>query len=492
MSVGFSFMTKLIIKWFFITLGGIVLVLSCFAFFKVAFYHQTDNQKHNVLKGKYLEKIAKTSQAVDGPKGPNVILILFDDMGYGDISAFGSSAISTPNIDAVASEGAMLTQYYAPAPVCTPSRVATLTGRYAPRAGLSQVVFPEGHFMSDFQKLQGKNIRLPAEEITIAETLKSAGYATGMVGKWHVGDLSPSLPNDMGFEYFFGAHYSNDMPEFSLYRNRELIDKHPIDQTTLTSRYTDEAVSFIKQHKNESFFLYLPHNFPHVPLFTSKQQSGKSKAGLYGDVVADLDDNVGAIIAALKEHQLDDNTLVIITSDNGPWWQGSPGGLRGRKADTFDGGMRVPFIAWWPGKIPEQKVIQGLASGVDILPTILDLAHLPLPEDRIIDGLSLKSMLLNNKPSPHKTLYYYSGDELFAMRSKRFKYHISRPIVHPTAWQMPFNIAMRQDPWLFDLDNDFDESYDVSNKYPQILKQMKIQLDNKNTEMQKNPRGWID
>lgn len=485
-------MTKLIGKWFFITVGVTLLALLCVVFLKISLYKQVDDSKHRILKEKYLEEIAKMSPPVNPGRRPNIVLILFDDLGYGDIGAFGSSTIETPALDAIAEEGAKFTHYYAPAPVCTPSRAAMLTGRYAPRAGLPQVVFPDGHFLSNYQKLFGMNVRLPSEEITIAEVLKAAGYATGMVGKWHLGDYSPSLPNDMGFDYFFGAHYSNDMPNFSLYRNQDLVDKHPIDQTTLTKRYTDEAVAFVEHNKDTPFFLYMPHNFPHVPLYTSKEQSGKSMAGLYGDVVEDLDRSVASLINALKKHELDENTLVIITSDNGPWWEGSAGGSRGRKADTFEGAMRVPFVAWWPGQIATGQEIHGMASGVDIFPTILDLIGLPLPSDRVVDGLSLKSMLLSNSPSPHKQLYYYTGDELFAMRTDRFKYHIRRPLVHTVAWQKPFNVALHQGPWLFDLKNDSDESYNVSEKYPQMVEQMAALLAKRNAEMLVNPRGWVD
>lgn len=353
------------------------------------------------------------------------------------------------------------------------------------------MVFPDGHFLSHYQKLLGQNVRLPAEEITIADALRAVGYNTGMVGKWHLGDHSPSLPNDMGFDYFFGAYYSNDMGNFSLYRNQDIVDKHPIDQTTLTGRYTDEAVEFIEKHQDKPFFLYMSHNFPHVPLYTSKDQQNKSLGGLYDDVVEDLDNSVAAIINALRKYELDNDTLVIITSDNGPWWEGSTGGARGRKADTFEGAMRVPFIAWWPGNIESHQEISDMASGVDILPTILYITGITPPSDRILDGLSLKDLLLDKGPSPHKQLYYYSGDELFATRTERFKYHISRPLVHTVAWQLPFNLAMRQGAWLFDLGRDRDESYNVSAKNPAQMQLATAIIEQRNHEMLENPRGWL-
>jgi len=485
-------MIKTVFKWFGITMGVAVLGLLFVVWLKVVFYEQADDEKHRALKVEYLAEVARTQRADDSQRRPNIVLIVFDDLGLGDVGVFSRSTLATPNMNAIAEGGAQLTQYYAPAPVCTPSRAAMLTGRYAPRAGLPQVVFPEGHFLSNYQKVRGMNVRLPSEEITIADVLKSAGYRTGMVGKWHLGDNSPSLPNDMGFEYFFGAHYSNDMPDFSLFRNQEPVDESPIDQRTLTSRYTAEAVAFIDRHQDEPFFLYVPHNFPHVPLFTSQEQQGKSMGGLYGDVVEDLDNSVGAIVDTLSKLDLAENTLLIITSDNGPWWQGSPGGARGRKADIFEGAMRVPFIARWPAKIAGRQVIDDMASGIDLFPTILDFIGIPLPTDRAVDGRSMKSLLLENGPSAQKQLYYYSGDELFAVRTKRFKYHIRRPLAHTVAWQLPFNVAMSQGPWLFDLKNDKDESYDVSAKYPKEFEDLAELLEQRNLEMLENPRGWVD
>lgn len=485
-------MIRSIVKWFSITFLVAVLALFLLALLKIGLYEQVDNKKHKELKERYLQSLSRLQPPTGTDRRPNIVLILFDDLGYGDIGAFARTTIATPNLDTLADEGAKLTQYYAPAPVCTPSRAAMLTGRYAPRAGLPQVIFPEGHLISNYQKLLGENIRLPAEEITIADLLRAAGYSTGMVGKWHLGDHSPSLPNDMGFDYFFGAHYSNDMPNFSLFRNWTMVDQHPVDQTTLTNRYTDEAVAFIERNQDGPFFLYLAHNFPHVPLFTSNEQRGKSTAGLYGDVVEELDRSVGAVTHALREHELAGNTLVIVTSDNGPWWQGSAAAARGRKADTFEGATRVPFIAWWPGKIAPRQIIDEMASGVDILPTMLDLTGIAPPDDRMLDGLSLKEMLLNGGPTPHDELYYYSGKELFAVRNKGFKYHVSRPLAHTVAWQLPFNLAMRQGPWLFDLARDGGESYDVSAKHPEVFEEMSRRLFRRDMEAKDNVRGWID
>ncbi len=226
------------------------------------------------------------------------------------------------------------------------------------------------------------HVRLPAEEITLADLLKAAGYATGMVGKWHLGDRSPSLPNDMGFDSYFGAHYSNDMAPFALYANRDIAVAAPVDQRYLTERYTQAATGFIEQHAQAPFFLYFAHNFPHDPLFVRKERSGTSKAGLYGDVVEELDDSVGAIVATLQRTGNLENTLIIISSDNGPWFLGDAGNQRGRKGNTFEGGMRVPFIAHWPAAIPAGRTEHAMAMGIDLLPTVLDLLQLPPPPDR--------------------------------------------------------------------------------------------------------------
>jgi len=484
-------MVKSFFKWLGVGLASLCIVAILVALVRLSFYEQLENNIHLAEKKDYLKKLAQKVSVSDRKEYPNVVLILFDDMGYGDIGSFGNTSIATPNLDTIAGQGIKLTNYYSPSPVCTPSRAAMLTGRYAPRAGLPNLIMPGEHLMTSIQKISGDNVRLPADEITIAETLQAVGYRTGMVGKWHLGDHSPSLPNDFGFDYFFGAHYSNDMAPFSIYRNRNIVDKHPIDQTTLTSRYTEEAVNFIEKNKDEPFFLYMPHNFPHVPLYSSGEQKGKSLGGLYGDVVEDLDNSVATVIHALKANKLDDNTLVIITSDNGPWWEGGSGGFRNRKGDTFEGGMRVPFIVWWPGTIDGRQEIDGMASGIDLFPTILDILDLPQPSDRSIDGLSIKNMLLDNGKTPHKSLYYYTDEDLFAVRTERFKYHVRRPIVHTAAWQVPFAVAMNQGPWLFDLDRDKDESYNVSEKYPEQVRRLQNLMDQRNLEMSENPRGWL-
>ncbi len=446
------------------------------------------------LQGKldYLAQIG--SQTFAGGSRPNIVFILFDDLGYGDIGAGAaeSTMIATPNIDQLAAGGVMLTDFHSPSPVCTPSRTGYLTGRLAPRAGLPNLVFPTGSTKDTvFHALFNPHgpVRLPAEEITLADLLKAAGYATGMVGKWHLGDRSPSLPNDMGFDSYFGALYSNDMEPFALYANRDIAIDVPVDQHYLTERYTGAATRFIVQHAQEPFFLYIAHNFPHDPLSVRQERSGRSKAGLYGDVLEELDDSVGAIVATLQRTGNLENTLIIISSDNGPWFLGDAGNQRGRKGNTFEGGMRVPFIAHWPAAIPAGRIEHAMAMGVDLLPTVLDLLQLSAPPDRLLDGRSILPVLTQGGPSPHDFLYYYDGEKLFAVRDQRFKYRGPAGVLYGTD-QLPVGITMPMKEWLFDLAGDPREAYDTSTHHPDDLARLRAAFEARNREMAENKRGW--
>lgn len=482
-------------RYLLITIGvllGIAVLAVTMAALKITLYEQRDDPVHLKAKQAYLQEIEALSVAAPSER-PNIVFVLYDDLGYGDFSSTGSRAISTPNIDSLAREGTTLSQFYSPAPVCTPARFGYLTGRYAER-GLQQVVFPEsGHPITWIQKLTGANIRIPAHEITVAETLRAAGYRTGMVGKWHLGDHSPSLPNDMGFEEYFGALYSNDMAPFALYRNRDIVYAAPADQTQLSEYYASEASAFIERHVNrengEPFFLYLAHNFPHIPLFVRDSKKGQSDAGLYGDVVEELDDGIGQLIASLKAAGVYDNTLIIITSDNGPWYQGSAGDVRGRKGDTFEGGMHVPFIAHWPEKLCKGCATDGLAMGTDLLPTVLELLQLPAPEDRVLDGKSLLPMLTENAPSPHDQLFYLSGGDVLAVRDQRFKFMPRRGILYGVAGSN-FGFGIPRGPWIFDLKADANESYDASDRYPEDFQRLMRVYEDKAEAIQNNPRGW--
>jgi arylsulfatase A-like enzyme len=376
--------------------------------------------------------------------------------------------------------------------VCTPSRAGYLTGRLPARAGLPYVVFPSGSISEFFVSIMMNphaNVRLPAEEITLAEIFRAAGYATAMVGKWHIGDRSPSLPNDMGFESFYGSLYSNDINPFALYRNESIDVAPPVDQRTLTSRYTREATTFITEHANRPFFLYFAHNFPHDPLFVSEQRSGNSDAGLFGDVLEEIDDSVGEIVATLERTGKLENTLIIISSDNGPWFLGDAGNQRGRKGNTFEGGMRVPFIAHWPAAIPGGRVEAAMAMGTDLVPTILEILQLPLPSDRTLDGRSILDVLISGAPTPHDYLYYLDGETLFAVRDQRFKYRGAAGVSYGTD-ETPIAVPIPQKEWLFDLENDRRESYDTSTRHPQELRRLRAAFESKVAEMQANKRGW--
>lgn len=315
---------------------------------------------------------------------PNFVLVFIDDMGYGDVGAFGSTANRTPELDALAAGGMKLTSFYAH-PVCTPSRAALLTGCYPVRNGLQTGFWHPVLMPGDPQGIH-------PDEVTVAEALKQRGYATGMVGKWHLGDQPEFLPNNHGFDYHFGLPYSNDMspfmplnprnhPPLPLLRNGELEREVPEDQSFLTGAYTEEALAFIERHRDEPFFLYVPHSMVHVPLWAGEAHQGSSANGILGDCIEELDWSMGEIRRKLEEFGLAENTLIFFTSDNGPA-RGSAGPLRGRKGSTYEGGVRVPAIAYWPGSIPSGSVYADTVSTMDILPTFAALAGAPTPAER--------------------------------------------------------------------------------------------------------------
>ena len=474
------------------TLILLIVLVALYMAYRLATSGQSDNQVALNEKHNYLTHVSQQNRASE--TAPNIVFFLYDDLGYGDLGAGaeGSAMVSTPNINTLAAEGVVLSDFYSPAPVCTPSRAGYLTGRLPARAGLTNVLFPTDSakgFLFNILLTPNAHVRLPAEEITLADLLSAAGYATGMVGKWHLGDRSPSLPNDMGFDSYFGSLYSNDMQPFALYADRDIAVEAPVDQRFLTERYTQAATAFIQQHANEPFFLYFAHNFPHDPLAIRPQRSGTSRAGLYGDVLEEIDDSVGAIVKTLERTGNLANTLIIITSDNGPWFLGDAGDQRGRKGKTFEGGMRVPFIAYWPDGIVPGRTENAMAMGIDLLPTVLDLLQLPAPSDRILDGRSILDILTQGGPSPHHYLYYYGGENLFAVRDQHFKYRGPAGVIYSSD-QAPIGIAMHKKEWLFDLAGDTRESYDTSDRNPRELARLRSAFDAKNREMTKNKRGW--
>jgi len=368
---------------------------------------------------------------------PNFIILFADDLGYGDLGCYGSPMIRTPNLDRMAEEGMRFTSFYAAASVCTPSRVGLLTGRYAVRAGQPGNTGPD--------TIGG----LPLGEILLPQVLKSRGYRSMIVGKWHLG-FQPKeyLPTSRGFDAWFGLPYSNDMippwvktrRPLCLYRDAEPIEELT-DQSQLTPRSTEEALRFIRSSRDRPFFLYLAYSMPHLPLSAPAQWLGRSRGGLYGDVIELLDWSVGQILRTLKEEGLDARTMVLFTSDNGPWhnlparmlakgvepWHtGSKGPLRGAKGTTYEGGFRVPCIVRWPEVVKPRQVCFEMASALDLFPTLARAAGATMPQDRVYDGVDLMPLLRDGKPSPRTRFYYFLGKTLEAVREGPWKYRFAR------------------------------------------------------------------
>ncbi len=394
---------------------------------------------------------------------PNFIVIMADDLGYGDLGVYGSTLIQTPNLDRLAINGVRLDSFYSSANVCTAARGGLLTGRYPIRLGLvTDVARPTNE------------IHLEFEEITIAEALKPLGYRSALLGKWHLGSRLEWSPVEQGFDEFFGVLHSNDMAPLELYRGKKMIE-NPVDQTTLTERYTQEAVKFIAENKNSPFFLYLPHSFPHVPLFVSPRFDGRSNAGLYGDVVETIDWSTGEILSALDKYGLSENTLVIFTSDNGPWFEGSSGIFRNRKGSSWEGGQRVPFLAQWPGKIPAGTVSSEPVMNIDLYPTLVSLAGGQLPDDRKIDGKNIFPLLTGSNKSPHEALFLFDRDRIVGVRSGQWK------LVIETRYRATLNSFEHStyygpDGLLFDLQNDPGETYSFAREYPDVVQQLRTNL----------------
>jgi arylsulfatase A-like enzyme len=417
------------------------------------------------------------------PSPPNIVIIFADDLGWGDLGCYGHPSIRTPNLDRMAAEGMRFTDFYSAGEVCSPSRAALLTGRYPIRSGMCH----------DQLRVLRRNSAggLPGEEITLAEALKTRGYATGCIGKWHLGNyanVAAHHPLRHGFDHYFGLPHSNDMdptpatPKGAtgrldqqadwwaapLWRDEQLVEC-PADQTTLTRRYTEEAEQFIRDHKDGPFLLYFPHSFPHVPLFASERTAGKSRRGLYGDVVEELDWSVGRVLEALRREGLDRNTLVFFTSDNGPWLiQGEAGGsagpLREGKGSTWEGGMREPGIAWWPSRIQPGTLTHELASTMDLFTTALTLAGAEIPTDRVIDGVDMSPILFGSGPSRRDVFFYYRGATLYAARKGSFKAHfITRPGYGADSPET------HDPPLLFHLGHDPAERFNVAAAHPDVV-----------------------
>lgn len=445
---------------------------------------------------------------------PNMVLINTDDLGYGDLECYGGKAIRTPRIDSLARNGVRFTDFHACDSVCSPSRAGLLTGRYPKRMGLDMPLMPENLTLKQKAVLQlgytsatlglmdqatEKGISgLNENEITLAEALRQRAYRTGMVGKWHLGDYSQNPgynPLNHGFDFYFGVPHSNDMKPFPLFRNREQLEAHVTDQSKLTGLYTEEAIRFIEQSGKGPFFLYFAHTFPHRPLYASDAFVNRSEGGVFGDTVEEIDWSVGRILDTLKKNGLERNTIVMFTSDNGPWYQGSAGSLRGRKGQSYEGGHRVPFLARWPGRIPAGAVCRKPAMNIDLFPTLLNLAGIPLPQDRVIDGVDILPLLTGTGgETAHDAFYFYHHGLLEAVRVGNWKYIAS--INHYT-WPLPVNRKLGHLsnyttgplPMLFNLERDVGESYNVIARYPEIAAELEAKMTRWQAQMEENPSG---
>jgi len=429
--------------------------------------------------------------ASEAAKRPNVVILFADDLGHGDLGCYGHPQFKTPMLDRMAEEGVRLTDFYVPVPYCAPSRGTILTGRYPFRHGIVRNPCPDAGI---------NDVGIADSEITLAEALKTAGYATSCIGKWHLGHRPEFYPRRHGFDEYLGILYSNDMRPVELIDGEKVVE-YPVVQATLTKRYTERALDFMERNREKPFFLYLAHAMPHKPLAASEDFYKKSGAGLYGDVMAELDWSVGRILAKLDELGLEKQTLVIFTSDNGPWFGGSTGGLRGMKSRTWEGGLRVPMIARWPSRIEPGRVCHGIAGTIDIFPTILRLADVEVPTDRVIDGKDILPMLTSDKPSPHQAVVAMHGKRLVTVRSGKWKLHVippAKPLLrnHLNDWVDPRGPdgvtilapcgqyqprahpgVLTGDPpqkmMLFDLDADPAEQHNIAKDHPEEVARLK-------------------
>ena len=433
---------------------------------------------------------------------PNFVVIFTDDQGYQDVGCFGSPNIKTPNLDTMASEGMKFTDFYAMAPICSASRAGLLTGCYPPRVGTVGVYFPR------------HRVGLNPNEQTIAEVLKPQGYVSGCIGKWHLGHHKEFLPTSQGFDYYFGVPYSNDMDPVKkpgkrdldaafvnndisrwnvpLMRNEEIIER-PLYQPTLTKRYTEEAVKFIEEHREQPFFLYLPHTMPHIPIFVSEDFHTDDPKLAYQRCIEEIDHSIGQVLRALKDNGLDGKTLVVFTTDNGPWLKlkqphhgGSAGPLRAGKFTTFEGGMRVPTIVRWPGKVPAGSSCQQVAATFDLLPTFASIAGAELPSHKI-DGKNIWPLMSGeSETSPHDAFYYFrGGGKLQAMRKGTWKLHMN---------VKGKGENRRVTTQLFNLAEDVGEQTDIADSHPQLVQDLVAQATafESSLRAEARPEGKLD
>ncbi len=464
-------------------------------------------------------------------RAPNFVIILADDLGYGDLETYGTRAIRTPNLDRLAREGVRFTDFYASASVCSPSRAGLLTGRYPVRTGVSYIIFASGISLAHrvdlaltkaatrlgISEFHDSFVRgLPDSEITLAEALRVAGYATGMVGKWHLGDFSRDrrfLPTRHGFDFYEGIPHSNDEFPVGYWRNEEEITPNiGLAQEHLTADFTAAAVRFIDANKDRPFFLYVAHKDVHVPFFPSEGFKGRSAAGPYGDAAEELDWSVGEILQALESRGIREQTLVLFSSDNGAWFNGSTQGLRGRKGMPFEGGQRVPMIASWPGTLPAGSIVSVPAMNIDLFPTLLGLASLDLPSDRIVDGRDLWGVMTDPRAAaPHDALFFFDDKVIDGVRSGPWKLY---RYVNRFNWPVPYDkpstlpgmrlanytytdpqngrtIPLVADfPMLYDLRIDPGEAYNVVDRHPDERRRLLGLIERWEQDFVTNPRGW--
>lgn len=432
---------------------------------------------------------------------PNFIVILADDLGYADLGCFGAVDMDTPCLDRMASEGMRLIDFHVSAPTCTASRASLLTGCYPVRIGMGDAIAPRADGTISPSRVLWPNspYGLNPNEVTIAEVVKEVGYATGVIGKWHVGDRPEFNPTRQGFDEFFGVLYSNDMEPYVYYRGMEPLDES-IDRDRQTQRYTSEALDFIRRRKDEPFFLYVAHTMPHVPLAASEAFRGKSKRGLYGDAVSEVDWSVGQILDELRKLKLDRRTLVIFSSDNGGWLaRGEDGGLntplRGGKGCTYEGGMCVPAIAWQPSVVPDGAVCDELTSTMDLLPTLAAMAGGTPPGDRKIDGHDI-SPLLRGQPgakSPWKKFFFYFGNELHGVRSGKWKLRAKNMLknenIYNRKWRESDIGKIAIPAALYDLSRDPAEQKSVLRQHPKVAARLKRYMDEARADLGDSLQG---
>ncbi|THD70138.1 sulfatase-like hydrolase/transferase [Phenylobacterium sp.] len=410
--------------------------------------------------------VARSAGPLPGKRPPNFIVVLCDDLGYGDVSIYGPGGLRTPNLERMAREGVVATDYYAPANLCSPSRAGLLTGRYAVRTGLGYEVI-----------MQQDDRGLPLSEVTIGKALKPAGYATALFGKWHLGHLGAAWPpTKHGFDAFFGIPYSHDMAPLSLFESHagsDEVARFPVDYPQLQQQFYGHAERFIEANRDRPFFVELALSSPHLPEYPHPGFKADTYAGPYGAVVSEIDSILGRLLAKLRALKLENDTVVIFTSDNGPWFEGSPGGMRERKGGGgYDGGYRVPFVAWAPGRLPAGRRTKSIISGVDLLPTFLAMAGLPPPEGVDLDGRDITAVLAKGAPSPHEELVLFDNETPIAIRTQDWKYVDA---IYYRDHKLPMMLFPYQE--LYDHRADRTENYSVAVGNPEIAKAMKGRLD---------------